>query len=204
MMSNLLRSTILRLALVSLTGASLFPRPLSKPASPTGEPASMRALTVRSLMATTVTASALTASTLIDGAARFIAQADEGADERLVDSREATSVAESATASVRESASPASPSNAEDEDEDDTEKRNATRAQKSPSAYRLPRYFGKLKLTDDQRAEVLAVLKKRNPQIEALQLQLREIRESRTAELEEVLTKSQRNKLHQLNARRPS
>ena len=65
---------------------------------------------------------------------------------------------------------------------------------------RLPRYFGKLDLSESQREKVRAVQARYNEEILALQQQLTELRSKREKEAAKVLTKAQRTKLKDLVA----
>jgi Spy/CpxP family protein refolding chaperone len=65
---------------------------------------------------------------------------------------------------------------------------------------RLPNYFGKLNITDDQRGKIVDTLIDYNEQIDALEEQIQELRTKRDAEVRAVLTDRQRETLGELEA----
>ncbi len=77
-----------------------------------------------------------------------------------------------------------------------TSKTKSSKAKKSSDVkHRLPFYYGKLELTDEQRAEIYAIQDKHDPKIEELKAQLAKLRETREKEFSTVLTTSQRKTL---------
>jgi Spy/CpxP family protein refolding chaperone len=64
--------------------------------------------------------------------------------------------------------------------------------------FRLPNNYGKLELTDKQKGEIQAIQGRFNPRIDALLKQIDELRDQRDAEIEAVLTASQKTKLKSL------
>jgi Spy/CpxP family protein refolding chaperone len=64
-------------------------------------------------------------------------------------------------------------------------------------ARRVPRYFGQLGLTGDQRESIYKLQGKHMPKIEALEKQIEEIRGEMMKECETVLTPAQRQMLDQ-------
>jgi Spy/CpxP family protein refolding chaperone len=63
---------------------------------------------------------------------------------------------------------------------------------------RLPNYFGKLNISDEQRGRILDLLTDYNDQIDALEEQIQELRTKRDAEVRAVLTAKQRDTLAEL------
>lgn len=63
---------------------------------------------------------------------------------------------------------------------------------------RLPNYFGKLNITDDQRGKILDTLTEFNDQIDALEEQIQELRTKRDAEVRAILNEKQRDMLADL------
>jgi hypothetical protein len=61
--------------------------------------------------------------------------------------------------------------------------------------HRVPRYFGDIGLTTDQRAEIYKIQAKHMPKIQDLEKQIDELRAKMVAECETVLTDSQKQML---------
>ena len=68
------------------------------------------------------------------------------------------------------------------------------------SANRLPVYFGKIGLTDEQREKIYAVQAKSSEQIDALKKQLQDLEQKRDDEIQAVLTAEQKTKLAELQS----
>lgn len=66
---------------------------------------------------------------------------------------------------------------------------------------RLPRGYGKLKLTADQRSDVLAIQQDYRERIHKLLAQIDKLEMSRDAEFQKVLDKSQRDLLREMTAK---
>lgn len=75
---------------------------------------------------------------------------------------------------------------------------------KAPTRKRsnLPPYWSKLKLTEDQKKKVHDIQGEYRPKIEALQQQIDELEKKERADLQKVLTDSQRSQLKKILASR--
>lgn len=78
--------------------------------------------------------------------------------------------------------------------------KTASEAKDSESSkyHRLPTYYGKLELDDDQVEEIYAIKDEYGPQIEELQQELNKLKGEMNAEIDDVLTSSQRTALAKL------
>ena len=80
-------------------------------------------------------------------------------------------------------------------------------AKKSPAIrkqtanVRLPRYYGKLKLSDKQRNKVLAIQQDYQKQIESLQAEIQKLESDRASASRKVLNRSQRESLAKMTTR---
>ena len=72
-----------------------------------------------------------------------------------------------------------------------------TAARKKPSG-RLPRYFGKLGVSDEQRTKIYELQAKYAEQIEALEKELAALKDKRDGEIAGVLTAGQKTRLTEL------
>lgn len=82
------------------------------------------------------------------------------------------------------------------QDEKTGGKKNGKKSKQVKSKYaRLPRYFGQLELSDDQRSEVYAVQEELGRKIDELLRQLDELKLERDDQLKGLLTTSQKRKL---------
>ncbi|HIK94109.1 MAG TPA: hypothetical protein EYG03_19365 [Planctomycetes bacterium] len=76
---------------------------------------------------------------------------------------------------------------------------------KAASKYhRLPTYYGRLKLKDEQKEEIYELKEKYGSQIDELQEQLAELKEEQAEEIKDVLTRTQVTALNKLIAARSS
>ncbi|MCP4506384.1 MAG: hypothetical protein GY903_24535 [Fuerstiella sp.] len=70
--------------------------------------------------------------------------------------------------------------------------------------HRLPTYYAKLKLKDEQKQEIYELKEKYGSQIDELQEQLTELKEEQAEEIKDVLTRTQVTALNKLIAARSS
>lgn len=79
------------------------------------------------------------------------------------------------------------------------QKEKAVKAEKKPSP-RLPNNYGKLDLSDAQKDQIYTAQAKYNGQIDALEEQIKSLKEKRDDEIEAVLTAAQKQKLKALQS----
>ena len=69
---------------------------------------------------------------------------------------------------------------------------------KAKARGRVPKYFGMLDLSDDQKTKIYDVQGKYKDQIDALEAQVKELRAKEGKEVQEILTAEQKTKLQEL------
>jgi len=77
-----------------------------------------------------------------------------------------------------------------------TDGKKATDKKTAKSKGRMPAYYGKLNLKDDQKEKILAIKAEYAPKIAELSRQLKELRKKQSDAFEKVLTSAQKKQLH--------